>query len=402
MLLSHSPRRLAVFTVLFFLAWHPFASDRVFGQSQAEEVPSATEIRVLDPGWWPTKNLGKREEYVGSTACQSCHREIFERQQNTPMAHALTQAGPSGFEELSSGPVQFSVGPYKYELSRTPEGAAFSVTDGSQSTSAPVAWIFGNGQFGRTYVLQQGGNFFESRLSYYRQIHGLDFTTGNPRATPGSLATALGRRLLGNELPLCFGCHSTAASSNGHFDPAHLAPGVSCEACHGPGAQHVAAMNLAPGASSSTFIMNPARLGPVAAVDYCGACHRTAVDVSLMKLSGILTLRFPAYRLERSRCWAKGDARLTCSACHDPHQALVRDPGSYDRNCVACHAGRVTADAAHRSALGVARGRNGRVCPVAQKNCVSCHMPQYTIPEMHTTFTDHKIAIHRPGAPFTE
>lgn len=402
MLLFHSPQRFAFFTVLFWLALDPLAANSVLGQSQAEDVPSATEIRVLDPGWWPTKGSGKREEYVGSAACQACHREISESQPNTPMAHALTQAGPSAFDELSTGALHFSIGPYQYELARTPEGAVFSVTDGSQSTSAPVAWIFGNGQFGQTYILQQGGSFFESRLSYYRQIHGLDFTTGNPRAVPGSLATALGRRLLSHELPLCFGCHSTRASADGHFDPAHLVAGVSCEACHGPGAQHVAAMNLAQGASSSTFIMNPARLGPVASVDYCGACHRTAVDVSLMKLSGILTLRFPAYRLERSRCWGTGDARLTCSRCHDPHQSLVRDPGAYDRNCLACHAGKMGSEVAHRPQVGMARARNGRVCPVAQKNCVSCHMPQYTIPEMHTTFTDHKIAIHRAGAPFTE
>ena len=149
--------------------------------------------------------------------------------------------------------------------------------------------------------------------------------------------------------------------------------------------------------------MNPARLGPVAAADYCGACHRTAVDVSLMKLGGILILRLPAYRLERSRCWGKGDARLTCSACHDPHQSLVRDPGSYDRNCLACHAaGSVTPDADTSFNSGCGTVRNGGVCPVAQKNCMSCHMPQYTIPEMHTTFTDHKIASHRPGALFTE
>src|SRR5215469_10645287 len=402
MLLFYSLQRFALLTVLVFLAFNPLAHNLLFGRSQPGEVPSATEIRVLDPGWWPTKGLGKREEYVGSAACQACHREISQRQQNTPMAHALTQAGPSAFDELAAGTVHFSIGPYKYELARRLEGAVFSVTDGSESTSVPIAWIFGNGQFGRTYVLQQGESFFESRLSYYRQIPGLDFTTGNPRAVPGSLATALGRRLFSNELPSCFGCHSTAAIANDHFDPSHLVPGVSCEACHGPGAQHVAAMNLTPGASSSTFIMNPARLSPVASVDYCGACHRTAVDVSLMKLSGFLTLRFPAYRLERSRCWGAGDARLTCSACHAPHQSLVRDPVSYDRNCLACHAGKVGPDAAHRRQVGVARGRYGRACPVAQNNCVSCHMPQYTIAEMHTTFTDHKIAIHRPGAPFTE
>src|SRR5215472_10053640 len=101
MLLFHSPRRLALLTVLFFLAGDPLTSDLVFGQTQAEDVPSATEIRVLDPGWWPTQGSAKPEQYVGSAACQACHREISRSQQNTPMAHALTAAGPSAFEELS-------------------------------------------------------------------------------------------------------------------------------------------------------------------------------------------------------------------------------------------------------------------------------------------------------------
>src|SRR5215472_16888131 len=135
MLLFPSPERFALLTALFLLAWDPLAAIGAFGQ-QADEVPSATEIRVLDPGWWPTKGSGKREEYVGSAACQACHREISRSQQNTPMAHALTQAGPSAFDELSVGAVHFSIVPYQYDLSRTPAGAVFSESDGSQFNSA--------------------------------------------------------------------------------------------------------------------------------------------------------------------------------------------------------------------------------------------------------------------------
>jgi len=54
-------------------------------------------------------------------------------------------------------------------------------------------------------------------------------------------------------------------------------------------------------------------------VDYCGSCHRTWWDVTLDESPGLKSLRFQPYRLENSRCWGKGDARLTCVACHDPH-----------------------------------------------------------------------------------
>ena len=40
------------------------------------------------------------------------------------------------------------------------------------------------------------------------------------------------------------------------------------------------------------------------------------------------------------------------------------------------------------------------ICKVSNHDCVSCHMPKYTIPSMHTDFTEHKIAVH--GDQFTE
>ena len=304
------------------------------------------------------------------------------------MAHALSVANATVFPEFSNGPIPFSVGPFHYQIAPGASGAAYSVTDGEQTLSVPIGWIVGNGAFGKTYVYQQNGKFYESRLSYYKEGNLLDFTTGNPRSAPDRLENALGRRMDPSEAASCFGCHTTAAVTNDHFDENRMIPGVTCEACHGPGAQHVANMNLGLPRSA---IMNPAELGPVGAVDFCGACHRTSVDVSLSKVTGIFTLRFPAYRLQSSRCWGtSGNAKLTCTACHNPHQPLVREAESYDKSCLSCHAGAAASKSANEHTKTV-----GRACPVAVKSCVSCHMPKLNIPEMHTSFTDHKIAIHK-------
>ena len=53
--------------------------------------------------------------------------------------------------------------------------------------------------------------------------------------------------------------------------------------------------------------------------------------------AGVFNVRFAPYRLENSRCWAEGDSRITCVACHDPHKPLSHDVASYDANCLACH-----------------------------------------------------------------
>lgn len=354
---------------------------------------TATEIRLMDPGWWPTKASAPRDQYVGSAACGRCHKDIIESQSRTPMAQALSPVSGDAMQFLRT-PMHFRTGDYDYELARTAEGAAYSATNGQQSATVDLAWVFGNRQFGDTFLFQQKGIFFESRVSYYSAPNALDFTTGSPRFPPNRIETALGRRMSPEEPPLCFGCHATAASTDNKFQPEKLMPGVTCEACHGPGAQHVAQMSLDHDEQAPTLIFNPARLSPADSVDFCGACHRTSVDVSLSGISGILSLRFPAYRLQRSRCWGTGDGRLTCIACHDTHQPRQRDAAYYDRNCLSCHAA--------RGLPKETRNRPGRACPVADKLCVSCHMPKYTIPEMHTSFTDHKIAIHRTGDQFAE
>jgi hypothetical protein len=84
-------------------------------------------------------------------------------------------------------------------------------------------------------------------------------------------------------------------------------------------------MSMEPEAKGATEILDPARLDPVDSVDFCGACHHTWQDVVTNGFvnTGQFNVRLAPYRLENSRCWGKGDARLTCIACHDPHKPLV-------------------------------------------------------------------------------
>jgi hypothetical protein len=138
----------------------------------------------------------------------------------------------------------------------------------------------------------------------------------------------------------------------------------------------------------NTMIMNPRNMKPAEAVDFCGSCHRTWWDVVLGDAQGKKALRFQPYRLQNSRCWEKGDARITCTACHDPHRPLVRDASTYDGNCLSCHVNgnaKVTSD------------HPGKACPKATKECATCHMPQYEVTDVPVKFTDHQIRVVRAG-----
>jgi hypothetical protein len=314
------------------------------------------------------------------------------------MALAATPAGSSRLLRKSDQLV-FHSGSYEFQISAGGDGPIYCVSDGTNSLRQALAWAFGTGEVGQTYVFQREGNFYESRVSFYPGVQGLDLTLGHHAPPANDLAGAMGRVMASSETRLCFGCHTTASTTNARFDVTGLIPGVTCEACHGPGARHIDAMKQKQVKRGLQVILNPGKLGPVDSVDFCGACHRTAWDVALVGPVGIGNVRFQPYRLEKSRCWGKGDIRLTCIACHDPHQQLVRDPSAYDMQCLSCHSSSSGAGGADAEA---SREHPGKACPISTSKCVTCHMAKYEIPGSHAQFTDHWIRIVREDAPYPD
>lgn len=261
---------------------------------------------------------------------------------------------------------------------------------------------------GQSFLWQQGDSYRESRFNYFAELRNLDATPGRLHGTPLSIDSAVGRPIANFEAKTCFACHTNNISA----DLTTITPGVGCESCHGPGRAHIQAMQQGvaqpsatnPAASGSattqshrldTRILNPDDLSPVQQVDLCGSCHSTSLDVRLMGAVGLQTVRFPAYRLEKSHCWSgRGDQRLVCTSCHDPHAPLERNDVAYDAACLACHTSKdhPVKDVAH----------TGNACPVSNIKCVSCHMPKTELPEMHYRFTDHNIRIARANEAFPD
>jgi len=206
--------------LLLVIALRPgaFVVSAQSDSNKSRQLSTATEIRLIDPGWWPTKGTFLRDQYVGSHACGRCHQDIAATQTNTPMAHAVKPATADAFTNMPRS-MNFRTGSYDYSVSQTATGAEYSTTNGQQSASSALSWVFGDRQFGDTFLYQQNGIYFESRVSYYRALNGLDLTTGRTRFQPSRIETALGRRMSPDEPPLCFGCHSTASSTDGQFRP---------------------------------------------------------------------------------------------------------------------------------------------------------------------------------------
>jgi Cytochrome c554 and c-prime len=355
----------------------------------------ATKDRMEQPGWWPTKGDRPRSSFAGTEKCAQCHANVVQSQAATPMAGAGYRASDAEILTRDT-PLAYARAPYRYGISRTESGVAYSVTDGGQGAAVPLEWAFGMGAVGQTYLYEQNGHWHESDLSFFSNLAKLDITVGHSHLTPRNVDEALGSAMTENEAQNCFGCHTTASTVERRFEPQNAVPGITCEGCHGPGADHAARELSGTAQRLGEGIVNPADLSPENSVDYCGACHRSYWDLVLsgLKNLGTKVVRFQPYRLEESRCWGKaGDERVTCIACHDPHQPLERNLAAYDKRCLSCHVNR-----------GEARSRNkpGVACPKSANNCASCHMPKVAVPDTYAEFTDHFIRVVRDGKGFPE
>lgn len=359
----------------------------------------STDDHLAEPGWWPRRSPASLKEFVGSATCANCHAKKAASQEATPMAGTLLRAVDADVLH-AHGELSFRNGKYVYKINSKSGKAEFTVTDGERTLSAPLLWAFGTGKVGQSYLFLREGNYFESRATYFSTLQNIHFTPTRALLAPHDLEEAMARPVGMAEIKRCFSCHSAGSSIGEKFDTEKLMAGVTCEACHGPGLQHATAMQASAlqqgigDEEGKQLIFDPGKLSPGDSVDFCGACHITWWDVKLTHLKGIYNVRSQPYRLMSSKCWGNGDPRITCVACHDAHEPLADDAGSYDPKCLACHA----------TTPGVKKTKEhpGTACPVSTKNCSSCHMPKIDLPDMHHTFADHRIRIVRAGEAFPE
>jgi hypothetical protein len=325
------------------------------------------------------------------SACVSCHGARAQSQPRTPMGRAL--ALPGANPVLKDNPkLSVRKGPYTYTVETHGDESTYSVTDGPRTISVPIHWNFGAGA--QTWVLERNGHQYESAVSFYPSIPGLDFTTGDEDLKPRNLDDAIGREIELRETKVCFGCHASNAVTKGKMTYETLRPGVTCEHCHTGTMTHLS------DSFNGDFDSAPPDLRKRSAEDisnFCGQCHRTWETVVRNHWRGELTVRFQPYRLANSKCFDGADARISCIACHDPHVDVTRQDSSYDPQCLACHA----STAASRVSSGSDSAKvHARICPTGKADCVSCHMPKVKLPNGHMTFTDHQIRIVKPGEPF--
>ena len=317
--------------------------------------------------------------------CARCHAAQSKAHAPTSMARALERVDDC--QILRANPrLAFEAAGYKYTITREGNRSTYTVTNGRETFTTPIEWAFGLGAAGQTYVFERSGLRYESRVSFFKSINGLDLTLGVPHnATPRDLIEAAGREMTKRDTASCFGCHSLNGVRGTELTLETLRPGVLCGNCHTGAEIHSAAVRK--GDVKAARLPQLKRATAEEISDLCGKCHRTWADIASNGPRGLGNVRFQPYRLANSRCYDASDARIGCTACHDPHAEAERSAAAYDPKCAACHSTNAKAKAP------TCRAGN-------TKGCATCHMPKYEIPGSHHQFSDHQIRIVRNNEPY--
>jgi tetratricopeptide (TPR) repeat protein len=332
-------------------------------------------------------------EYRAADACVSCHREIYQAQQATRHANTFSQGSRIERFAWPSEPIADSKLPgVTHEYRKEQGGITAHTTSSGQQLQGLVKYVMGSGDRGATPIgLDDQGQWCEFRASSYRAGSLWDVTTGHPPVPP-RVQDHLGLPLSADAVRRCQGCHTTKPFLTTNPDhPLAAERGIGCEKCHGPGGNHIIAMEAK---WPDLAIAQHSRSSPRAVDRVCADCH--SPKGMEIRPDDPTSIRFQGTTLAWSKCYNQSGESLGCISCHSPHHNAVTDHAFYDMKCLACHGEAPAAAMAGdlTRMIEPPAGMKRTPCPVnARSGCVECHMPSIPNVLPHTPFTDHHIRV---------
>ncbi|HKT86983.1 MAG TPA: cytochrome c3 family protein [Candidatus Sulfotelmatobacter sp.] len=332
-------------------------------------------------------------------ACSSCHADISNSYRKTVMAKA---SGPAA-DGLTAGEFSDKVSGVHYRVYQQDGKVWMSyerdAKDNGIKGQKELEYFIGSGVKGRTYLFSEDGFWFAAPINWYSQEKRWNMTP----AYTESLEIPL-------NLPAyvdCLNCHASGVhgpvpgTDSKYAGRPFQHSGISCERCHGSGAQH---------AGGKGPIVNPVKLSPERRDDVCMECHfegtvavqqpgkhayqfqpgeRLSDYVHYFVLTDTqmqaprALSQFEALAL--SACKRSSGNKMWCGSCHDPHSepSPEQKVAYYRGKCLACH-GEEFAAKHHPD----------------KPDCTHCHMPQLPSKDVaHTQSTDHRILRYPSGSP---
>jgi predicted CXXCH cytochrome family protein len=334
--------------------------------------------------------------YVGSSACRSCHVQIYERWKKTRMANVVRD--PKEYPDVILP-----------DLSKPDPLVTFKKED--------VAFVYGS-KWKQRYFKKIGDDYYVLPAQWdvtnqvwrpYFVKNGTDWWAA--LYPPENLKRPTG--------PLCDGCHSV----NYNIEKKTVTEwNVGCEKCHGPGSEHAEH-------PLGSNIVNPARLDSVQANDTCIQCHSQGQPLNNPiegeyydwpvgfhvgnklqdhwkleehKLGETTFTHFADGTAHKNRMQGNDfvqsvmyERGVKCSSCHDVHgtdnDALLIKPASVI--CLECH-GPGSPNGPHVDTIEQhTHHRPGSV----GNECIACHMPKIEQTIADVNVRSHTFRFITPG-----
>jgi len=349
-------------------------------------------------------------EWTGSATCADCHERETRKWRESTHSRSVRAFSEEAVARPFDGEV-FTTRDLDHRMGR---GAAMECEgpDGSMDRY-PVDFVVGARRIqmylsrfddGRLQVLPV---FLE--VPRQRWFDYADFIFGGPTeleipADSPNAWTTYAR----NFNSRCGRCHTTNFTIGydpdaGTYASSWSEPAVGCEACHGPGGQHVAKWRRLEAGPDP--ILNAGRMGIERSNQACGYCHTESTMVAPGFRAGDDLFAFvDVHGFEDDvRVQPDGRARelihnlvplmgsrcgpLACTDCHDAHGHAR--PGDLltrldqDTLCLPCHqeiAVHLTEHTHHAAKSSGSR-------------CIACHLPPLVIEAGHGRVFDHSISI---------
>src|SRR6185312_3019344 len=178
---------------------------------------------------------------------------------------------------------------------------------------ALVDFAFGSGDRGMTLVGHDAqGRSRELRLSQYSGGTIWDLTSGH-QPQPKNPQDFLGEVLSFDNARRCFICHTTDdRSAREGLGPESADHSIGCERCHGPGGNHIKAVEAK---LPDLAIAHPRNAPGEQVVAVCVQCHSPrGRNVSPDDPSSV---RSQGTTLTWSRCFTESNGALSCVTCHN-------------------------------------------------------------------------------------